>query len=113
MYSVQQPPECRGDLIPNIRLRKKVGAFKNKDKEENRIQLQPLPKLLLLHKQKVAEKKIIKDQKPVEAVVSNITDQETPSDNVPVSSEMMEDSDEIENPNTNDDGKMPFQGPSP
>ena len=93
------------DLIPNPMLRKKVAAFKNKGKEENRIQLQPLPKLLLLHKQKVAEKKIIKDQKPVEAVVFNITDQETPSDNVPVSSEMMEDSDEIENPNTNDDGE--------
>ena len=90
-----------------------MDCFEEKDKEENRIQLQPLPKLLLLHRQKVTEKKIIKKQKPAEAVVSNITDQETPSDNAPVSSEMMEYSDKMENPNTNDDGKMPFQGPCP
>ena len=90
-----------------------MDCFEEKDKEQNRIHLQPLPKLLLLHRQKVTEKKIIKKQKPVEAVVSNITDQETPSDNAPVSSEMMEDSDKMENPNTNDDGKMPFQGPCP
>ena len=115
------------DLIPNPMLRKKAAAFKNKGKEETRIQLQPLPKLLtgnsivpaeiMLQRQKVEEEKkkiIIEERKLVEAVMSNtnITDQETPSDNVPLSvspSDTLEDSDktetlkEEENPtNTND-----------
>ena len=80
------------DLIPNPMLRKKVAAFKNKGKEENRIQLVPAEIML----QKEEEKRIIEEQR--KAAVSNIGDQEAPSDNAPVSvspSEMEEKSDNV------------------
>ena len=83
-------------LIPNPHLRKKVAEFKNKGKEETRIKLQPLPKLLsgnrvlpaeiMLQRQKEEEeeKKKIEEKKLVDAVLANINDNDPSPDNLPI-----------------------------
>ena len=82
------------DLIPNLRLRKKVTAFKNTSEESTSQRLEPLPKLLsgnnivpaeiMLKRQKEeeAEKKKI-EEKLVEAVLANINESDEVSQSFP------------------------------